>query len=576
MNTNESKSQNLLALIFAAFCLLVITAPQAHAAKPKASQQAQKERLVLMPLRLGEEDQQLQGAMEMALVKGLQQKYEVFFGEQVAKKAREIFLKESRNTAKKECDETRCLQGIAESFQAELLATANITKQAGGYFIALSIQNLFDNKVVQSESVACKGCDAFQVVDKLKELSGAPAPVAPIPAAQTAEESQPKVNPNDPDAVLWAEVQKGNTADDYQVYIDTYPKGKYLPLAKARIKKLKEEAQAAAEQQEQQAWDAAQQGGSEDSYAQYLKGYPNGRFAGLAKVRLDKLKKYVATREEAAQWQTAQGSEDSKVIQSFLDKYPGSGHAAAAQQKLTAIKKAEADGPKAGAIIRDCPDCPEMVVIPAGSFDMGETGSTHQVTLKKFAMGKTEVTQGQWKAIMGYNPSEFKNCGDTCPVEQVSWNDAQEFIGKLNAKTGKQYRLPSEAEWEYACRAGVRQEYCGSDDINSVAWYGAYATPVGNSAKATNRVTTKQANTWGLYDMSGNVWEWVEDSWHDNYSGAPNDGSAWQGDGAKRVLRGGSWVNNPQDERAANRDRGGPANQYDDRFNGFRLARTLP
>lgn len=133
---------------------------------------APTERLVLMPLRVGEEDKSLEGAMETALVQGLQQNYVVFSGEQVAQKAHEIFLKESRSAAKKECDETRCMQGIAEAFQAELIATANVTKRDGGYFLALSIRNIFDNKVVYSNSVACKGCDTFQVVEKLKELSG--------------------------------------------------------------------------------------------------------------------------------------------------------------------------------------------------------------------------------------------------------------------------------------------------------------------------------------------------------------------------------------------------------------------
>lgn len=200
---------------------------------------------------------------------------------------------------------------------------------------------------------------------------------------------------------------------------------------------------------------------------------------------------------------------------------------------------------------------------------------THRVTIgRAFAIGKTEVTQVQWKAIMGNNPSKFSDglfshgCGDNCPVENVSWNDAHAFIQKLNAKTGKQYRLPSEAEWEYACRAGGQQEYCGSDNVDSVAWFG------GNSGATTHPVAKKQANAFGLYDMSGNVWEWVEDSWHENYNGAPVDGSAWQGDGAKRVLRGGSWGNDPQIERATNRGKDEPAIQ--DSGYGVRLARMLP
>jgi hypothetical protein len=164
-SNNLDKSKPLLTF---ASTLQIKSAIPDKVTKPS---KAPTERLVLMPLRVGEEDKTLEGAMETALVQGLQQNYVVFSGEQVAQKAREIFLKESRNTAKKECDETRCMQGIAEAFQAELIATANVTKRDGGYFLALSIRNIFDNKVVYSNSVACKGCDTFQVVDKLKELS---------------------------------------------------------------------------------------------------------------------------------------------------------------------------------------------------------------------------------------------------------------------------------------------------------------------------------------------------------------------------------------------------------------------
>jgi formylglycine-generating enzyme required for sulfatase activity len=169
---------------------------------------------------------------------------------------------------------------------------------------------------------------------------------------------------------------------------------------------------------------------------------------------------------------------------------------------------------------------------------------------------------------MGSNPSYFKECGDNCPVEQVSWNAAKDFIQKLNAKTGKQYRLPSEAEWEYACRAGGRNEYCGSGNIDSVAWYGS------NSGSKTHAVARKQANAWGLRDMSGNAWEWVEDCWNGNYNGAPSDGSAWTtGECSWRVLRGGSWVENPRYARAAFRYRGGASGRAN--HSGFRLARML-
>jgi len=240
--------------------------------------------------------------------------------------------------------------------------------------------------------------------------------------------------------------------------------------------------------------------------------------------------------------------------------------------------KEKSSASQAGAVFKDCGDCPEMVVVPAGSFDMGSNNGednekpVHRVTIgKPFAMGKTEVTQGQWKAIMGDNPSKYINCGDNCPVEMVSWDDAQSFIQKLNDKTGKQYRLPSEAEWEYACRAGGMHTYCGSDDPDSVSWYGGSSKPAGNSGKTTNPVATRQPNAFGLHDMSGNVWEWVEDSYHVNYIGAPDNGSAWQGDGSLRVPRGGSWS---YLQRAAKR--GGSQPKYRFGTIGLRLARTLP
>jgi formylglycine-generating enzyme required for sulfatase activity len=156
-------------------------------------------------------------------------------------------------------------------------------------------------------------------------------------------------------------------------------------------------------------------------------------------------------------------------------------------------------------------------------------------------------------------------------VEQVSWNDALSFIQKLNAKTGKQYRLPSEAEWEYACRAGTQLEYCGGDNADSLAWSsfnsGSYFfnTP--------HPVATKKANAFGLYDMSGNVWEWVEDGYHENYIGAPTDGSSW-GDGSTRVLRGGSWGYDAKLGRAAVRSRFGSNYRY--YSYGVRLVRNLP
>ncbi|WP_096704966.1 formylglycine-generating enzyme family protein [Magnetospirillum sp. 15-1] len=229
---------------------------------------------------------------------------------------------------------------------------------------------------------------------------------------------------------------------------------------------------------------------------------------------------------------------------------------------------------------RDCDDCPEMVVIPAGSFMMGadknlEDASDfetprHRVTIARpFAIGKYEVTQAEWMAVMGGNPSKFR--GRLRPVEQVSWDDAQDFIRRLNAKTGKTYRLPTEAEWEYAARAGTTTAYSFGDDRSKL---GQYAWFAGNSGKETHPVGQLQANRFGLYDMDGNVLEWVEDCWHDNYTGAPTDGSAWQGRSCLRVNRGGSWYYIPSVFRSANRYRDNSGTRGNDL--GFRLARTLP
>ena len=184
-----------------------------------------------------------------------------------------------------------------------------------------------------------------------------------------------------------------------------------------------------------------------------------------------------------------------------------------------------------------------LISIPDGSFRMGNGNGdstenpVHTVRINGFRLGETEVTQQQWQLVMGSTPSYFKGCDD-CPVDGVSWNQVQDFIRKLNEQTGSSFRLPSEAEWEYACRsAGKDEKYCGGDDQTRLAWYGD------NSDEKTHPVAQKQANGLGLYDMSGNVWEWTQDCWHNSYDGAPSNGEAReQGSCAQRVLRGGSWI----------------------------------
>jgi formylglycine-generating enzyme required for sulfatase activity len=215
----------------------------------------------------------------------------------------------------------------------------------------------------------------------------------------------------------------------------------------------------------------------------------------------------------------------------------------------------------------------EFVPIQPGSFQMGEDKwyeghPVHGVTISKpFYLGKHEVTQAQWQAVMGNNPSKFKDCGGNCPVENVFWDDAQEFIKRLNARGDDQtYRLPTEAEWEYAARAGTSGAYAGN--LDAMAWYGNnsgnskldadkidtsnYNKRLADNGNKTHPVGTKQPNAWGLYDMNGNVWEWCQD-WFAEYSGIPAIDPSGPVSGERRVARGGSWSSFGSNERSAYR-----------------------
>jgi len=235
---------------------------------------------------------------------------------------------------------------------------------------------------------------------------------------------------------------------------------------------------------------------------------------------------------------------------------------------------------------------PEMVFVEGGTFMMGctkEQGNdcsanekpAHRVTVGDFYIGKYEVTQAQWRAVMGTTVGQqrdkvdaswsIRGEGDNYPMYYLSWNEVQEFINRLNAATGKLYRLPTEAEWEYAARDGkvsLGYKYSGSNNIDAIAWY------EGNSGSTTHAVGTKLPNELGIYDMSGNVWEWCSD-WYasDYYSNSPQNNPQGPSTGSFRVLRGGSWYSGAQYCRSAYRSVNGP----DDRRSnyGFRLALSL-
>ena len=212
----------------------------------------------------------------------------------------------------------------------------------------------------------------------------------------------------------------------------------------------------------------------------------------------------------------------------------------------------------------------KMIAVDGGTFQMGQSADgnnvtpVHSVTLSSYSIGETEVTQALWKAIMGTNPSNHQ--GDNLPVEQVSWNDCQTFITKLNQLTGKTFRLPTEAEWEFAAKGGTKSKgytYSGSNTIGDVAWYNE------NSGSETHAVATKQANELGIYDMSGNVWEWCQDC-YGSYSDEAQTNPTGPSGGSDRVLRSGSWSNDASYCRSAIRSNNSPSSNSV--FRGFRLA----
>jgi len=266
-------------------------------------------------------------------------------------------------------------------------------------------------------------------------------------------------------------------------------------------------------------------------------------------------------------------------------------------KKTVKRKKAVKKPLRAGQVWRDPHLRMSFAWVPGGCFEMG-CGSwsgdcssaekpLHRVCVEGFWMARHEVTQQQWRRLMGHNPSDFSRCGSQCPVEQVSWNDAMEFARKLSAKTGYTFRLPTEAEWEYACRSGgKKQQYAGGETPDAVAWY------KDNAGKTPHHVGRKRPNGLGIYDLSGNVWEWCLDiyakdayrkargtlrnpvfvgaKYADIYEG---DGilSILQGISGYRSVRGGSWGNDADHLRCSDRIKGNPDSRRD--WLGFRLVR---
>ena len=414
---------------------------------------------------------------------------------------------------------------------------------------------------------------------------------------------------SDPESETWLAASSSNTAMAYQAYLKAYPGGRYSAAANIKLEsfKLGSTSQAVINAQpkvnedaENGFWNEVKSSGSKEYLEAYLRQYSKGKYAALARLELKKLEEQDKARKPKEENEQKQTLEEQRRTQEQAEQRNN------AVLEQMALKKAVQT-------IKDCADCPELVVLPAGSFTMGSSAQEQaqaqakgaskegtdrespqrRVRVASFALGKTEVTRGQYAAFVqgsGYaggggcwvleedkwkqaEGADWRKPGyrqsERDPVACVNWDDAQAYVKWLSKKTGQSYQLPSEAQWEYACRVGGGQRYCGSDVADEVAVHGR------KGGDKTQPVGTKKPNVWGLYDMSGNVVEWTQDCWNESYAGAPTDGAARLGGNCgRRVMRGGSWYGIAIDARSALRSGYVTTSRNSD--GGFRLARMLP
>ena len=380
---------------------------------------------------------------------------------------------------------------------------------------------------------------------------GKAAPVASVPASGGMT----------PEIVFWQSIEDSQNPASFEAYLSQFPKGAFASLAKVKIGELRQNKTASLSP-------------------------PSFTVEAIDETLVALRSANVRERPTVSSSKLATLKPGSTVEVTGKPQFEGkdwyriahSGRAAYVFGSLLGEKATPAVGVypslAPGKTFRDCADCPEMVMIPSGSFRMGDlsgAGGSDERPVREVrigynsGVGKYEVTQDEWLAVMGSMPSRFT--GGRRPVEMVSWDDAKAFVVKLSAKTGKKYRLLSESEWEHVARAGSRSKY---------PWGNAFdASKANNNGNGSVSVGLYGANNFGVHDTAGNVWEWVEDCWHTNYHGAPIDGSAWKsgGDCSLRVLRGGSWVNTPGPLRTAVRNRNNAT--YRSIIDGFRIARTL-
>ena len=361
------------------------------------------------------------------------------------------------------------------------------------------------------------------------------------------------------DQILWDEVLKQNSKDVYEFYLQERPDGFFVEEARKRL----DEFDAAPDIR---AWQIAERENSKASYQEYLCDFPKGRFASEAKNRVVQLDRDHDRATENKYWKSAEKKKSADGYITYLLKYPSGIFVSVARLRLKAMGiKTTFDEKLIGSIFTNAMGI-EFAFIRRGRAAIGSSGLEDwhgnasrygTVTFNKwFWMGRYPVTQRQYKAVMGKNPSFFKKPSTSdFPVEQVSWDDAQEFVFKLNKlNDGFFYSLPNEDEWEYAARAGTKTATAFGDSLSSTQANFNGKHPCGKARKGpflkrTSKVGSYEPNAWGLYDMHGNVWEWVENTYRDLSTREPAPV-----DNPHRVLRGGSWESHGNLTRSSVRD----------------------
>ncbi|MGW8309559.1 MAG: SUMF1/EgtB/PvdO family nonheme iron enzyme [Thiogranum sp.] len=387
---------------------------------------------------------------------------------------------------------------------------------------------------------------------------------------------------------FWESIQNSTHAEDYEAYLKAYPDGRFAPLArsrKARYAKPEESAIPVEEMDIQYEVVTNANVRAQPSASSERKGVlARGHRVHVTGHVTDRNWYRVEMDDGATGFVYGELLREPKPVPPPETKPPPvEPNKPAAAPKPVASPRPHPSPLAAGG--SDCDDCPAMVTLEAGSFVMGDDRGyrsekpAHQVTIgNRFAIGKTEVTVAQWNACVEAGScraiADAADMSANSPARDLSWNDAQNYVRWLSKRTGHKYRLPTEAEWEYAARAGTTTRYWWGDKMKAGV---ANCKGCGGdwSNDAPLEVTALPANGFGLYGMNGGVWEWVEDCWHKSYAGAPRDGSAWRAaDCRENVIRGGSWRNDKTYAHSASRFFYDSSVRY--LLNGFRVARTLP